>query len=334
MLPLAYTYNNYMTSDSWEALSHVEKEESMLQSVVLQESPAYTSEAAPALSSYELPYTITCKSNDISSQGNSIVTTADNAVLTLEFEPVPNSEVFFCIEGLQFKATPRYDLYYGDPSLDPLDIYNDERWDLIDSNTQWEIKKEKLYWAEYDHQGTAINVSTPNNEAKSLHYATNDSPFYGGRQDFVGAFASYEDAVSSMDITFVLRGVYSFDSLKVICQPMTNYADQVKSLKQNTLQNMNIGTDTVTGNITLDNPSLLCFAIPYSTGWSAYVDGEETKLYQANIMHMALDLDSGSHDIKLVYRTPLLREGIYISMFGLALFIILIIVTEIRRKHR
>ncbi len=115
---------------------------------------------------------------------------------------------------------------------------------------------------------------------------------------------------------------------------MSKYADQVETLKENTLQNMNIGTDTVTGNITLDKPSLLCFAIPYSTGWSAYVDGAETKLYQANIMHMALDLDSGSHDIRLVYRTPLLREGIYISLFGLALFIALIIVIEIRRKHK
>lgn len=34
-LPLTYTYNNYMTIDSWEALSPVEKEEAMLQSVVL-----------------------------------------------------------------------------------------------------------------------------------------------------------------------------------------------------------------------------------------------------------------------------------------------------------
>ena len=333
-LPLSYTYNNYMTSDSWEALSPVEKEEAMLQSVVLPESPAYTSEANPQLNSYELPYTITCKSDDISLQDNSLIATSENAVVTLEFEAVPDSEVFFCIEGLQFKETPRYDLYYGDPALDPLDLYNDARWDLIDNNAQWEIKKEKLYWAEYDHSRTILNVSSSNDEAKSLHYSTNDSPFYGGRQDFVGAFASYEDAVSSMDITFALRGVYSFDSLKVICQPMSNYADQIEALKENTLQNMNIGTDTVTGNITLDKPSLLCFAIPYSTGWRAYVDGEETKLYQANIMHLALDLNSGSHDIKLVYRTPLLKEGICISLFGLALFTILIIVTEIRRKHR
>lgn len=246
---------------------------------------------------------------------------------------MPDSEVFFCIEGLQFKETSRYDLYYGNPALDPLDLYNDARWNEIDNNAQWEIKKEKLYWTEYEHSRTVLNISSSNNETKSLHYTTPDSNLYGGRHDYVGSFASYEDAVFSMDITFTSRGVYSFDSIKIICQPMGNYASQVEALKENTLQNMNIGTDTVTGDITLDKPSFLCFAIPYSTGWSAYVDGQETKLYQANIYHMALDLDSGSHDIKLVYRTPLLREGICISLFGLALFITLIIVTERRRRH-
>lgn len=333
-LPLAYTYNNYMTDDSWEALSPVEKEEAMLQSVVLSSSPSYTNEAEPTLSSYELPYTITCKSDDISLQGNSFVTTATNATITLEFEAVPDSEIFFCIEGLQFKETSRYDLYYGNPDLDPLDLYNDERWNAIDNNSQWEIKKEKLYWAEYEHATTGLNIKSSNNETKSLHYATHDSNLYSGRHDFAGSFASYEDAVSSMDITFLNRGVYPFDSIKIICQPMNNYTSQVEALKENTLQNMNIETDTITGNITLDKPSLLCFAVPYSTGWSAYVDGQETKIYQANIYHMALDLDSGSHNIRLVYRTPLLREGIYISLFGLALFIALIIVTERRRRHR
>lgn len=333
-LPLTYTYDNYITTDSWEALSPVEKEEVMLQSVVLSSLPTYTSEADPTLSSYELPYTITCKNNSISLQDNSFITTAENAEITLEFEAVPDSEIFFCIEGLEFKETSRYDLYNGDPALDPFDIYNDARWNDLANNTQWEIKKEKLYWSELDHANTGIGITSSNNETKSLNHTTPDSKLYAGRHDYVGSFASYENAVSSMKITFGLRGVYSFDSLKIICQPMSNYADQVEALKENTLQNMNIGTDTVTGDITLNKPSLLCFSIPYSTGWRAYVDGQETQLYQANIMHMALDLDAGSHDIKLVYRTPLLKESIYISLFGLALFITLIIVTEIRRKHR
>ncbi len=334
-LPLACTYDNYMEEEAWDALSSPAKEEAMLESVILSEDAVYTSRSEPALSSYDLPYTMTCNSNEISLQGNSFVTTNENASATLNFDAPPNSEVFITIRGLQFEESSRYDLYYGDPALDPLDIYDDARWDIQNYMTQYSIKKTKRYWSDMEHFKTVISLKSSGNESKRLQYFTKDYPYYIGRHDFSGNFASGEDGLSSIELSFTLRGVYSFDSIEIICQPMDNYVNQIEALKENTLQNVNIGTDIVTGNITLEKPGLVCFSIPYSTGWSAYVDGQKTKLYQANIMHMALDLDAGAHEIKLVYETPLLREGIYISIFGIVVFIVFIIVNEKRlRKNK
>lgn len=334
-LPLAYTYDNYMKEDTWDNLSAPAKEEAMLESVVLSEDAVYTSETEPDLSSYELPYKTECNSNEISLQGNSFVTTNEDTAATLTFDAPPNSEVFITINGLQFKESSRYDLHYGDPALDPLDIYDDARWDMLDYNAQYAIKKTKFYWSDMEHYQTTITLKSSDNESKTLSYYTNDYPFCSGRHDFAVNFRAGEDGLSSMKLSFGMRGIYSFDSIKVICQPMDNYVNQIEVLRENTLQNVNIGTDIVTGNITLENPGLLCFSIPYSIGWSAYVDGQKAKLYQANIMHMALDLNAGSHEIKLVYRTPFLREGIYISIFGILIFIVFILVNEKRlRKNK
>lgn len=331
-LPLAYTYGSYVKEEAWAAFSPVAKEEAMLQSAVLSEEPVYAPEKEPKLDSYEVPYTINCNSDEITIKGNTIVTTAENASATISFDALPNSEVFICFENLQFKETPKYDLYYGDDALDPLDLYNEIKWDSLDYASQLEIKKDKIYWSGFEHSKANITVSTANSESKTLNYATKDNDFYGGRHYFAGCLSSTEEGISSMDISFFLRGVYSFDSLKIICQPMDNYVNQIEALKETTLQNMNIGTDTVTGDITLDTPDILCFSIPYSIGWSAYVDGKAAKVYQANVYSLALDLDAGAHEIKLVYRTPFLREGCCISLFAAVIFIAYIILNE-RKKN-
>lgn len=334
-LPLAFTYDKYMSEDAWNLLSPVEKEEAMLETAVLTEDAQFSHEMEPELSSYEIPYTITCNSNEITFQDNVFITTNENARATFSFNSKPDSEIFICFEGMDFKESSKYDLYYGDDKLDPLNLYNDAKWDFFDINSQLEIKQEKLYWSDFEHAKSALTISTPNNESKMLNYYTKNYDFYSGMHDFAAAFVSGEEGLTSIDISFQVRGVYTFDSIKIICQPMHNYVNQVEALRKNTLQNMNIGTDNVTGNITLEKPGLLCFSIPYSIGWRAYVDGNETKLYQANIMYMALDLDAGTHEIELVYRTPLKRTGIYVSLFGIVIFVMLIIVNEQKlRKNK
>ena len=104
----------------------------------------------------------------------------------------------------------------------------------------------------------------------------------------------------------------------VICQPMGRYGEQIGKLQENTLQNLEIGTDMVTGSISVESPQILCFAIPYSKGWTAQIDGKEAALMQANTMYMAVALEPGTHRVVLAYHTPLLKEKIWISICGMA----------------
>ena len=135
-----------------------------------------------------------------------------------------------------------------------------------------------------------------------------------------------------MTITFPEIGTYSFDSIEINCLPMDNLSKRVDKLKDNGIENTKVSTDKVECHIDVKEPQIVCFAIPYSTGWKAYVDGKETELTQTNIQHMSLELDSGQHDIQLVYKTPFLNIGLIISCLGFLTLITLIIVFERKKK--
>jgi uncharacterized membrane protein YfhO len=64
----------------------------------------------------------------------------------------------------------------------------------------------------------------------------------------------------------------------------------------------------------------MVFSIPYSKGWTAYVNGKKTKLLRANTMFMALPLKAGFYNIELRYFTPGLKVGIILSILGFLLF--------------
>ena len=105
----------------------------------------------------------------------------------------------------------------------------------------------------------------------------------------------------------------------ITCQPLKEYGKRIQDLKQYTEGNIEVATDKVAGTIRLDFPRILCFSIPYSDGWRAYVDGQETKIYHANTAYMAIEIGAGEHVYELVYDTPLLKIGAWISVISAVL---------------
>lgn len=80
--------------------------------------------------------------------------------------------------------------------------------------------------------------------------------------------------MTSVTVTFQKIGVYSYDDIQIVCQPMDGYTDEINALKENVLTDVELGNNKVTGQITLDRNKYLCLTIPYSKGWKVYVDGE------------------------------------------------------------
>lgn len=122
---------------------------------------------------------------------------------------------------------------------------------------------------------------------------------------------------------------FSLENISIYSQSFDNYNADVNKLQQNILENIKIDNDVLTGTITADTTGWLYLSIPYSKGWTAYVDNQKTDISIGNIMYMAIPLEKGLHVIQLEYKTPGLSLGIFISSISLILFLFMI-----TRKYR
>ena len=103
-------------------------------------------------------------------------------------------------------------------------------------------------------------------------------------------------------------------------------------LKASGMKNEKILVDKITGTFDVESDKrLLIMAIPFSDGWSAFIDGEKVPIQQANVKYMAIEVPKGNHEIVWTYETPLLRVSLFVSLFSLILLVAILIK---RRKTR
>lgn len=331
-LPLYYAYDKYMIPEAWKRLSAVEKQEAMLQAIVLSEKPEFFDEASVTLTGKRIPYSITCNSRDITLHDNEFIVTSPGASISLTFEGLENCETYLSIGGLSFTGMSEYDLYQGNQDIVPLNLYNDINYFLMPRERRESMKKDNLYWIEPTE--IEIGVKTSTGVSKVINYYTPDYSYYCNRHDFTLNLDYSEEAVISVIITFPTLGLYEFNSLEIYAQPMESYIQNVSKLKQGKMNRLEMGTNSVSGEIFLEHPKILCFAIPYASGWSATVDGKKVKIYQANTMYMAIEMEAGDHIFCLEYETPFLKLGALISVISLFLFILFILIMKIKRTFR
>ena len=79
--------------------------------------------------------------------------------------------------------------------------------------------------------------------------------------------------------------------------------------------------DVIEGNINVKEDGYFKVSIPYDKGFEIYVDGKKTNYEVVNKSFIGFDISKGSHNIKIVYTSPLFKEGLVISCIGLVLFV-------------
>lgn len=334
VLPLGYTYSNYVTREAFDKLTPLEKQEALLQTAVLEQAPdaSLPQNEQLSLTGTQIPYTVDIPENQVTMQGNSFVVTQANATVSLLLENAVAGETYVSINGIRYAGTSAYQLYNDDTSIDPHNLYTKTIWETLTSTEQQSLLQADRFYTEPDNlplKFRATYTDSKKSITKTLSYHTPYYSWYNARHDFEVNLGYCQNAVKSITITFPYIGTYSFDSLEVVCQPMTNYAEQIAALKTDVLENVSIQDDTVTGTISLATEKLLCLSIPYSNGWTAYVNDEPAQLLQTNTMYMGLSLPAGDHSIRLVYETPGLRSGFSLSIAAIVLLLGLILIQEI-----
>ena len=113
----------------------------------------------------------------------------------------------------------------------------------------------------------------------------------------------------------------SLADIDVTAVPMSSYLENAKSLRESVLESSEVGADRVVGKISVPEERILQFAIPYSDGWSATVDGKKAELFRSDVMYFSTLISPGEHDVELRYETPWLKTGVIISAAALVLWI-------------
>lgn len=316
-LSTGYFYDSYISSKQWDQLNPVQKQENMLCAAHVEKPIEGISLNESENCDYIIPYEIAFSSNEVQQTASGFVTTENNTKIILNLsEDTSGSEVYVGLEGLEFAATPEYDLYFGEEEVDPQNLYNRTNWKLLTRNRQIAVRKEKEYWDPVTEVYITFQCST---NIKTLGYKQPEFHFSSGRHDFIVNLGYSQDPVSSITITLPERGKYSFDDLRVYCVDMKEYPEKIGQLQEHQLSDIETGIDWISGKADLDRKMILCVVVPYSKGWKGYIDGSESEVFLVNDHYLGMSVPEGEHDIFFRYSTPFKVYGFIISAIGLLL---------------
>jgi len=224
----------------------------------------------------------------------------ENGVLTVNEEKAQIT--------LKFNAPPYLETYLRVVNLDLTDGDSERRWDLHVSSGKAKT------WAKFVADAWLYSHM----EKTQLLYLGNK-----------------ETGFQECTLTFPAKGEFILDDLEIWCQPIDNYSEQIKSLGAETLDNLQMEWNGLKGHITNTKDKLLFFSLPYSNGWSAYMDGEKTDVLRANIGFMAIELPAGEHEVEMRYCSTGLYVGAVMSFIGLVFLLSLIVYNKkvLGKKH-
>ncbi|WP_448775914.1 YfhO family protein [Blautia sp.] len=316
-LPLGYTYDSWISREDYDKMTVTEKQQALLQGVVLDDSSLPETETH--FNDREVSY-YTSEGKGCRLKNGKVVVTQENAQLKLIFKGEENAETYLITEGLDYEG------------LSPREMISDKKWSKMTTYEQNKLLEENSNWRYWKESQKASIQIGGRFLKKTIQIFTDKYNAYSGKHNFLCNTGYSEKGRHTITLTFENTGVYSFDSLKIYCQPMTEIDSQTSKLGEEVLTDVKIGNNEINGKISLFDTKALVLSIPYSEGWTAYVDGEETELKEANTMYMALELPKGDHEIHLVYWTPYLRTGLCLTCIGVLCYIVLVLIN--RKKKR
>lgn len=276
VLPLGYTYSNYMPIDTYEKLTPIEKQEVMLQTAVTDTTDSIA-EKIPEITSSEITYKASGK--DVEIKDNRFIVKEDGATLDIIIDGDKNSEKYIEIKGLN-----------------------------IDDVT-----------------GKSLSIEISTNEIKKGIWVPNSSDLYRlNTNSYLINVGNFLGDKTTVHITFPYKGEYKFEEFRTYSQSTSNLKKYITDLKKNSLKNVNVSGNTITGTLSVETNKLLCFSIPYSTGWKLYIDKVETEIQKINKMYLGAEVSPGTHEIELHYSPIWIDTGKIITIVSIICFIMLV----------
>lgn len=329
-VPFGYTYSNVISQEEYDSLNTIDKRVALSQAVLINDSDEFVNEKVSNLefNSTSAPLALQNTSDILVEKGKVFVDDTKSR-MEVKVSTLPKSQVYCVFKGLKF--TP-YDEEDAIKKVKP-DSYKRKSTKELQTIRYRDRKRSPVTRADikikYDYLG-----NTENYRMQQIDITTPHNDYYSGLTDFTVNLGYFENPQEEITLYFSHIGEYDFDSIELISVPMEGYEEKTKNLSEDTLQNLVIGNDTITGTIDLDKEKWLYLSLPYSKNWTATVDGEKVETYRANTAFTAIKVGEGNHEIKFSYSNKLFKFGVLMNVPGIVIVAGVIIVWEINNKKK
>ena len=321
-LPIGYTSSVRLDRDAYEALTPVQRQDVLLNGVLLEDGDGEDLPLADTAGDVVFPEAEVTLNGVQKLDDNTYYSPKDGGSIVFTVaNPVPDAETYLVVEGMDYVAT------------NPLAAMTPEEMAaLAPADRLAMVKQYSNFWCK---ETVYLNLVSDIGTGR-INYAMRNNQYYCGRHDFAYNFGYNEQGLTTLTVVLPYAGYYTFDRIDLECQTFRTVSARSDVMSAESLQNTVLGTNSLTGEITVSEPKVLVVQIPYSTGWSATVDGQPAKLLRANTAFLGLELEPGSHTIALHYQTPGLTAGILISLAGAVVYLVIVVWNRRRRRpaHR
>ena len=123
---------------------------------------------------------------------------------------------------------------------------------------------------------------------------------------------------------------FEFSKLSLYTLDTKLLNERLEKTKEQELKLETFSATHFAGTMTVLEDSTVLTTIPYSTGWTIWVDGQEVETYKILNSLLGFTISKGTHQVEYRYTTPFLLEGSLVSIASL----LLLILTLIKRKRK
>lgn len=214
-------------------------------------------------------------------------------------------------------AHSNLDVYYRNSDSNNNGVYGQYSYKPKDTQSQ-----SKLSWNYTipDDCSVYVYVKIDNVETISISGGENAAHSYNVKRPYIVSAGAYKKG-DTMNVSATVDSGVSGNADIYVCMFNQELFDQgYELLKDELLEVTSVDSTNVKGEITVKEDGLLYTSIPYESGWSAYVDGEEVETTSVDNAMLALKLTEGKHTIEFKYTPAGFTVGLIVAVSAAVLF--------------
>ena len=157
-----------------------------------------------------------------------------------------------------------------------------------------------------------------------------DHVYYNENKTFTYA-VPLKDGEDNISVTFG-KGKYRLRHVQAYLGSLPErsellYQSEIQVDKKQTEDNV------IQGTIHVKKDGWFITSIPYDKHFKIYIDGKETEIQKVNTAFLGCKIESGNHEVKIIYHAPGTTTGKVLSLIGIAGFVLVLVQEKRKQKN-